>query len=312
MNLKYKTPVFRSCREHVLRLTALSLCCILILLCAVAAAEETDAAEEFIYPDVSLEMRPDSSYDTGLTPSYWTSDAPETAIGSGSAILAREEGFAVVTAVFADGTELPYDVVVSEDAIPPLIRAAVDLALSEWENALGKTFTQRNKYTAWYCGTGPKCYFGWCGGFVSYCLDTAGVPMDDYNDSVPHESGEPYAVRAAGVGKILTGYTKMDRLTNIPKPGYLVIYGKRKYYNTMHVGMVTDVKALGDGKYIVWTVEGNLSSRIKRYCYLYDANDTTEHNYSAPPEEWQTDRQTFTYDIHQKEWFIYTICATWV
>ena len=298
---------------HILS-AAVYLAAALLLLVSLASAPFAYAEEEgtFCYPDIALEMRPDSRYETDLKPIAWTSDAPETAIGEGSSILARQEGFAVVTALMADGTEIPYDVVVTEDAVPSLIRAAIDLALQEWQDALGKTFTQRNKYTAWYCGTGPKCYFGWCGGFVSYCLDTAGVPMDDYNDSVPHESGEPYAVRAAGVGKILTGYTKMDRITNIPKPGYLVIYGKRDYYNTMHVGMVTDVKPLGDGKYIVWTVEGNLSSRIKRYCYLYDANDTTEHNYEAPPEEWQTDKDTFTYGIHQKQWFIYAICATWL
>ncbi|MBQ8136155.1 MAG: CHAP domain-containing protein [Clostridia bacterium] len=293
-----------------LRLTAL-LMALFMLPCSFAFSEANDGEDAFYYPDITLEMRPESVYETGETPLYWTSDAPETAVGEGSAIHARGEGFAVVTAVFPDGLEIPYDVEVSEDAVPPLIRASIDLALSEWENALGKTFTQRNKYTAWYCGTGPKCYFGWCGGFVSYCLDTAGVPMDDYNASVPHENGEPYAVRAAGVGKILTGYTKMDRLSTEPRPGYLIIYGKRDYYNTMHVGMVTEVKPLGDGQYIVWTVEGNLSSRIKRYCYLYDANDTTKHNYKAPPEEWQTDKKTFTYGTHQKDWFVYAICATW-
>ncbi len=295
------------------------LCAFVLVFCALihppaslgeSAAE--DIPDEYIYPDIFLELRPGSVYSPGIDGVVsWLSDAPETAVGRGNDIFALNEGFAMLTAVHTDGSETYYDVEVSENAVPPLIRSAIALALKEWEDNLGKTFTQRNKYTAWYCGTGPKCYFGWCGGFVSYCLDIVGVPMDDPPDSVPHDSGEPYAVHAAGVGKILKGFNNMNRVTNIPRPGYLVIYGKRDYYNYVHVGMITDVEDLGDGLFLVKTVEGNLSSRIKRYCYLYDSNDTTEHNYRAPDEEYQTDPDTFQYGVHQKQWFIYAICQTW-
>ncbi len=300
---------------RAVRLFCLLAALLFALLPCFASSEEVlseEQLEESIYPNIYVEIRPDSVYAPGLEGvASWYSDAPETARGQGNEILSFNEGFASLTAVLENGTEVYYDVVVTEDAVPGPIRDAVALALSEWETYLGKTFTQRNKYTAWYCGTGPKCYFGWCGGFASYCLDTAGVPMDEPNDSVPHETGEPYAVHAAGVGKLYKGFTNMERITNIPKPGYLVIYGKRDYYNFMHVGMITDAEPLGDGKYIVRTVEGNMSSRIKRYCYLYDANDTTEHNYSEAPEEYQTDKDTFQYTIHQKKWFVYAICQTW-
>lgn len=292
------------------RLSAALLC--LILLVPGTSLSEEEFVDGDIYPDVCLELRPDSVYSPGIEGVVsWTSDAPETARGQGNDILTFNEGFAMLTASFPDGTEAYFDVVVTEDAVPPLIRDAIDLALSEWETYLGKTFTQRNKYTAWYCGTGPKCYFGWCGGFVSYCLDTVGVPMDDPPDSVPHDSGEPYAVHAAGVGKILKGFTNMDRVTTVPKPGYLVIYGKRDYYNYMHVGMITEAEDLGDGTYIVKTVEGNMSSRIKRYCYLYDSLNTSQRNYRSIPEEQWTEKDIYQYTIHQKEWFIYAICQTW-
>ncbi len=294
------------------------LCCVILAFStlplpgALAGSAEEDIPAEYIYPDIYLELRPGTEYSPGIeAPVSWLSDAPETAVGKNTEILALNEGFAMLTAVYPDGSEMYFDVAVTETAVPLSIRDTIALALKEWEENLGKTFTQRNKYTAWYCGTGPKCYFGWCGGFVSYCLDTSGVPMDEPTESVPHESGEPYAVRAAGVGKILKGFTKMERVTNIPRPGYLVIYGKRDYYNYMHVGMITDVEDLGEGLYLVSTVEGNMSSRIKRYCYLYDSNDTTEHNYREPDEEYQTDPDTFQYTIHQKEWFIYAICQTW-
>ncbi len=300
--------------DRILSILCALLLVILMPLSSAPAEEaaEDDAIGEYIYPNIYLELRPDTAYSPGLEGVVsWRSDAPETARGQGDEILTFGEGFAMLTAVLPGGGEMYFDVVVTVDAVPPLIRDAVRLALDEWEASLGKTFTQRNKYTAWYCGTGPKCYFGWCGGFVSYCLDTVGVPMEDPPDSVPHESGEPYAVHAAGVGKLFTGFTNMDRITDVPKPGYLVIYGKRDYYDYVHVGMVTDGEDLGDGTYIVRTVEGNVSSRIKRYCYLYDANDTTEHNYGPPPEEYQTDPDTFQYTVHQKEWFVNVFCQTW-
>ncbi len=292
------------------RVTALLMCLCLLPLCALCEEEAGD--DFFAYPNKPLALRPGDTFTLPETPVSWTSDAPEVAQVEGDAITARNEGFATIVCTDAEGMETYYDVTVDENALPHLIRAAIDLALGEWEENLGKTFTDRNKYTIWYCGKGAGCHFGWCGGFVGYCLDKAGVPMDDYNESYPHEGGVPYAVFAAGVGKILKGYTKMERLSEVPRPGYLVIYGQRKRYDTIHVGMITDVTDREDGTYVIRTVEGNVSSRIKRYCYLYDSTNTDQHNYSALPEDEWTERDIYQYTIHQKDWFIYRFCATWL
>lgn len=242
---------------------------------------------------------------------YWDCDAEDVVSAQGNQITALSEGSALLSLI-SDEQEFVVEITVgAEDDVPPLIRAAIDLALSEWQENLGKTFTQRNKYTAWYCGTGPKCYFGWCGGFVSYCLDTAGVPMDDKEDCVPQPDGVPYAVREAGVGKLYTGYQKMERLSSIPRPGYLVIYGKQDYYAYTHVGMVTDVIDRGDGTYQIFTVEGNVSSRIKRYSYLYDSTAKAEKNMSDAPEDVRLEPDIYQYTKHQKDWYITTFCQTW-
>ncbi len=279
--------------------------------CSAFSVETQETA--WTYGHIPLEIRPDGQWDSGLGSDVrWLSDAPETAVGSGSVILAHNEGFAMLTAVLPDGSERYYDVVVTLDAVPALIRSAIDFALGEWEANRGTVFGRQNKYTAWWCGTGPKCWFGWCGGFANYCLDSAGVPMQDYNKSVPHPDGTPYAVHAAGVGKILKGFMNMERTSPLPRPGYLVIYQKRGYESGfVHVGMVTSVEDRGDGTYIVQTVEGNVSSQIKRYCYLYDSTDTTHHNYADLPEDLREDTEVFRYTVHQKEWYINCFCQTW-
>ncbi len=265
--------------------------------------------EEALY--AAVDMRPGDVWTCSLAlKGEWESDAPEVATVENGVITAHDPGFATITVTAANGSYGLCDVTVSEDAMPALIRAAVDLALQEWQDNLGKTFTQRNKYTAWYCGTGPNCYFGWCGGFVSYCLDTAGVPMDDYNSAVPHDN-LPYAIRAAGVGKLITGYTKMGRITKVPQAGYLVVYGQRNRSTTIHVGMITEVIDRGGGIYELRTVEGNVSNRIKRYNYLYDTTNTNEHNMRVLPADEQTDTATYQYTLHQDDWFVANLCQTW-
>lgn len=244
---------------------------------------------------------------------YWESDAPEVAQGNGNTLTAYEEGWAVLALISPTGQEWTVEVEVTGDPVPPLIRAAIDLALSEWQENRNVAFPKdkKNKYTIWYCGNTAKCYFGWCGGFANYCMLNAGVPMDEKNDCKPQPGGVPYAVHEAGVGKIYTGFEKMERLSDIPRPGYLVIYGKRDYYAYIHIGMVTDVIDQGNGVYQIFTVEGNVSNRIKRYSYLYDTNAKKERNMSAVPEADRTDTDTFQYTPHAKEWYVNVFCQTW-
>lgn len=242
---------------------------------------------------------------------YWESEDQDVAQGEGDTLTACAEGSARLTLCAPDGREWPVDVTVTADDTPALIRAAIDLALSEWQTYHGRTFEKKNKYTAWWCGTGPKCWFGWCGGFVNYCLDTVGVPMDEPAKSVPHESGEPYSVYAAGVGKIYTGFEKMNRLSKIPRPGYLVIYGQRDYYAFVHVGMITQVEDCGNGVYRIYTVEGNMSNRIKRYGLLYDSNAPGEKNLADMPEAERANPDIDQYTMHKKDWYVNTFCQTW-
>lgn len=234
----------------------------------------------------------------------------------GDLITALAPGDTEVIITAADGTAtLLFFTVAAASDIPALIQAGIDVALGEWEENLGKTFSKlgkTNKYARWQCGTGAGCNIGWCGAFIGYCLDEAGIPMEKYRDCVLQEDGAPHSVREAGVGKIYTGFETMNRLSDVPRPGYLVIYGKKGGYQYLHVGLVTDVVDNGDGTYILSTVEGNVSSRIKRYQYLYDINGG-KNNFKDCPEEMRThtEEDVFQYTKHNKEWCINIFCQTW-
>ncbi len=239
----------------------------------------------------------------------WASDDPEIAnIGADGMLVAYAPGetsFRQLT-----DNEAVWAVEVSENSVPELVTSGIDIALSEWENSLGKSISRSNKYTKWYCGR--KCEFGWCGAFIGYSLDKAGIPMDYWRKSMLQTDGHPHAVREADVLKLLRGYTNMDRIGRVPQPGYLVIYGKRGGYATIHVGLVTDAIRLGDGRYIIHTVEGNVSSRVKRYCYLYDAfSEDPQKNMSMLPNEEQTEPEVFQYTLHQNNWYVNVFCQTW-
>ena len=209
----------------------------------------------------------------------------------------------------ADVTIQSYD----RTKVPEAINTVIDFALNEWKAADNKTFSRlgsKNKYSYWQCGKGPKCNIGWCGAFLGYVFDTCGIPMDEPTKSETHESGEPYSVRAAGVGKINKGFDKMERLSMVPKPGYLVIYGEQKGYGYKHIGLVTDVDDLGGGRYLLKTVEGNMSNRIKRYCYVFDSNEALKNTQPCPEEYRRDDGEINDYE-HIKTWNITTFCQTW-
>ncbi len=202
-------------------------------------------------------------------------------------------------------------------ALPDLINDAIDLAFTQWEEdaARGtKKFSRLgkyNKYSYWQCGSGAGCDIGWCGAFLGYVYDHAHVPMDVPTESVPHEGGIPYSVHAAGVGKIYTGFSKMERLSMIPRPGYFVVYGQQKGYAYKHIGLVVDVDPLDGGLYLIKTIEGNMSSTIRRYCYLYDSNEKVK-NLKPCPEEYVRDDAGINAYEHVKNWNITAFCQTWV
>ncbi len=205
----------------------------------------------------------------------------------------------------------------NRSAVPDLINGAIDLAFTQWEedaeegtkkfSRLGKY----NKYSYWQCGSGSGCDIGWCGAFLGYVYDHAGVPMDVPTESVPHEGGVPYTVRAAGVGKIYTGFSNMERLSMVPRPGYFVVYGQQKGYAYKHIGLVVDADELEDGRYLIKTIEGNMSSTIRRYCYLFDSTEDVK-NLKPCPEEYVRDDAGINAYQHVSNWNITTFCQTWL
>lgn len=63
----------------------------------------------------------------------------------------------------------------------------------------------------------------------------------------------------------------------MPQPGFLLVYGC-SFNKTIHVALVYDVKDLGDGKYRITTLEGNMASRVKMYIHDYDMNAEVNTN----------------------------------
>lgn len=243
----------------------------------------------------------------------WLSSDPAVAMVTGQGIINFVGvGQAVITHTDTKGKESTLTVTVAPGGeMPPVIQQGIDFALNEWREAAGQPFPRSNKYTFWL--RKAKSTFGWCGAFANYCLDEVGIPMERRNASTLQEDGRPYAAYEAGVPKIWETFTKMDRIAYIPQPGYEVIYGRRGSTPYVHLGLVTAVTDLGEGKYLVETVEGNMDNRILRYSYIYDAMaENKERNYFALPAEQQTQPDVFKYEPHNKgAWYITCFGQTW-
>ena len=103
-------------------------------------------------------------------------------------------------------------------------------------------------------------------------------------------------VKEASVGKLLRGYQLMNRTTRVPQEGYLLVYGC-SYNKTIHIALVYDVEELGDGRYRITTLEGNMSNRVKMYVHDYDMNaEDWQKNLSAVPEGERTVEETAAFD----------------
>ena len=78
----------------------------------------------------------------------------------------------------ASATPTPPPVMIpAEPAQPPqVIQDALDIAYTEWETLAGKTLSRTNKFTEW---RGKGVSFGWCAGYVTWCMMEAGVPMHE-------------------------------------------------------------------------------------------------------------------------------------
>ncbi len=245
----------------------------------------------------------------------WASDYPGIVfVDEKGSVTALAAGEALLTRTVKNKMAAQVRILVEEQPeAPESIWQAIAAAIAEWEAAGGEPFKKSNKYTTWYYG--PKASFGWCGAFAAYALEAGGVslaPTDTYRKLEPLNDGSPYGVREAGVPKLLTGYENLDRMTNIPRPGYLAVYGKRGGYAALHVGLITRVQNLGDGLYLLETAEGNLASRVKRLSYVYDSTAGEKgRNIRMANEELQTQPDVFQYKLTDEDWRVTAFLQTW-
>lgn len=165
-------------------------------------------------------------------------------------------------------TPPPVGIVQQVQAPPEEIQQVLDLAYAEWQELDGKALKRVNKYTEW---RGKGVGFGWCGGYVTWCMMQAGIPMEELQKLEEGPVEGIFHVKEASVGKLLRGYQMMNRSTNVPQPGFLLVYGC-SYNKTIHVALVYDVQELGGGKYRITTLEGNMANRVKMYIHDYDMN----------------------------------------
>ena len=190
----------------------------------------------------------------------------------------------------ATPTPPPVEITQTVQQPPEIIQGVLDLAYTEWETLAGKKLKNVNKYTEW---RGKGIGFGWCGGYITWCMLQHDIAMEQLQVMQKNKQGPVDGVvhvKEASVGKILRGYQMMNRSTNVPQPGFLLVYGC-SFNKTIHIALVYDVQELGGGKFRLTTLEGNMGQRVKMFIRDYDMNvevntkDTKSTNLSEIPEE---------------------------
>ena len=176
---------------------------------------------------------------------------------------------------------------------PAEIQRALDLAYADWQEVNGKNLGDKNKYTEWR----NSYKWEWCAGFVTWALLEAGIPMEELADIRAKEDENDhwhtnglYHVKEGSPGKLVRGYQVMERTTMMPQKGFIVIYGC-SYNKVIHAALVYDVEDLGNGKYRLTTLEGNIKNSIRMYIRDYDmnaqvnTNKTKSTNLTEVPED---------------------------
>ncbi len=245
----------------------------------------------------------------------WTSEHPDIAtVSADGVITAVQDGYTLVLCTNKKGEPVVRcEVKVGSKPVPQEVQRVIDLAIADWAAAGGSAFPKYNKYTQWY-NPAAKNGFGWCGAFVGFHYNEVGVEMDkEYRakNAPPLADGNLFVVRQASQTKLFEGFQSRNRLSNIPQAGYYIIYGRKGSTPYTHVGLITKVTEMGNGVYMLETVEGNLNARIKRYCYLYDSlAERKERNISSIPESMQNQRDIFNY-TYVDNFYINVFGQTW-
>lgn len=199
---------------------------------------------------------------------------------------------------------------ISEDVIqeiPETIQQVLDLAYEQLIETDAKELNKKNKFTEWR----NKYEYGWCGGFITWCMLQLEIPQQTKDKIKKGEEVEGlFHVKEAGVGKMYTGYEKVNRITRIPQKGFIAVFGTSGSTPYYHVGLVYDVEKLDDGVYRVTTIEGNVTCdkdethkkvghTIRMYTRDYHLNaEKKSENLTLVPEEERTQEETrlFSYD----------------
>ena len=212
--------------------------------------------------------------------------------------------------------------------VPEQIQQVLDQAYEELIAGDGLELKKRNKYTDW---NGSHTGYGWCGGFITWCMLQHDVPMQKKNDIKAGEVPGVVHVKEAGVGKLVTGYQKMYRTTMIPQKGFIAVYGNQmsKYgiSGLYHVGLVYDVEKLSDTRYRITTIEGNVSSpgyedghkkaphTIRMFVRDYDMSAEKKNNITLVPEEERTRQESsifsYQYTYNNKTLYINMFLMPW-
>ncbi len=259
-----------------------------------------------------LQMHPGETMAAPVADRWESTDVQVATVDEAGNITAHAEGNCQIL-LSAGSATIAYDLTVDRNVPTELMKKAIAIAENEFVTLDLKGIKRANKYTKWYAKKDGVA-FGWCGAFVGWCFEEAGVPMFRVEKAEKVDENATWAISEAGVGKILKGYQKMERLTNIPRPGYMVIYSVfKKSYNNIHTGLVVDAQDLGDGRYLLTTIEGNVSNRVKKYQYYYDSSEEAaqkQRNMEALPEELQVDEK-ISYKLHSKDWYVKIFCQTY-
>jgi len=195
------------------------------------------------------------------------------------------------------------------EEVPQQIVEMIRIAQAEVVAADKKALPRNNKYSIWYFNDQRK--IGWCSCFVSWCANQAGLPLVKKKEAEPMPDDAVFLSNEAAVPNTYRVYEAAGRFTDIPRPGYHIIYGVIGGTPYTHVGLVESVKDLGDGVYELTTLEGNVANTCKRFSFRYVLNPRRTHrNFVTVPAQEQT-RTDAQYKLHKDNWYITGFGQTW-
>lgn len=251
------------------------------------------------------------NYESKMSGSASVSDPNIVSVSKNGLISVLSNGNATIT--YKNNNQTMTLEIIADDSNQPIaIQNLIYIANYEYLSTAMNRLPKYNKYAKWYYK--KKKEVGWCSVFSSYVTNASGLPTFKH-DTIALDSlsaNKAFGLLEGQVGNQWEGFDSVDRFTNIPKPGYYVIYGNRKNaYKHTHIGLVVDVKAVGNGFYKIRTVEGNMSNTVKSYVYLYDSKISHPKENMFETDSNDRENSLFQYTLHTDYWSVFGFCATW-